>query len=211
MSHIHGRQTLLLAAFAIAVLPAMIALRAQTPAPAPLPQAAVPLTIPRFVRAPNPIALAGAARPGRYLEASGRRAALLGREDGSFEAWVYPLKVAHDVTLSFGIPQYADPIPGANLVSTVDVRPEAATIRYAHAAFTVEATWLVPLNDQGALILLDVSTSEPLTVVVKFRADLKPMWPAALGGQYTYWDSTLKAYVAGEGSGKHAAFHGAVE
>ena len=81
-------------------------------------------------------------------------------------------------------------------------------MRYAHASFTVDATWLVPLNEAGGLVLLDVTTTEPLTVYVKFRPDLKPMWPAALGGQYSYWDDTLKAYVIGEGSGKNAALIG---
>src|SRR5512142_2090307 len=96
--------------------------------------------IPRFARQPNPIALTGAARPSRYMEASGQRAAFLGREDGSFEAWVYPLKVLHDFNLSFGVAAYADPIPGASLASTVDIRPESSTVRYSHASFTVDAT-----------------------------------------------------------------------
>jgi glycogen debranching enzyme len=164
--------------------------------------------IPRFDRGVNPIALTGPARPPRYLEASGRRAAFLGREDGSFEAWAYPLKILHDFNLSFGVSAYADPIPGASLASTVEVRPESSTVRYAHASFTVDATWLVPLDEPGGLVLLDVHTSEPLTIVVKFRIDLKPMWPAALGGQYSYWDDSLKAYVAGEGTGKQAALVG---
>jgi glycogen debranching enzyme len=34
------------------------------------------------------------------------------------------------------------------------------------------------------------------------------MWPAALGGQYSYWDAGLKAYVLGEASGKQAAMIG---
>jgi glycogen debranching enzyme len=164
--------------------------------------------VPRFVRDPNPIAIAGDSRPTRYMEASGRRAAFFGREDGSFEAWAYPIKILHDFHLSFGIAAYADPIPDASVASTVDVRPEAATVRYSHAAFTVDATWLVPLDQPGGLVLLDVRTTEPLTVYVKFRPDLKPMWPAALGGQYSYWDDTLKAYVIGEGSGKNAALVG---
>jgi glycogen debranching enzyme len=167
-----------------------------------------PGTVPRFVRPANPIALTGPARPSRYMEASGRRAAFLGREDGSFEAWAYPLKVLHDFRLSFGVSAYADPIPDASLATTVDIRPEASTVRYAHAIFTVDATWLVPLDQSGGLVLLDVTTSEPITVYVKFRPDLKPMWPAALGGQYSYWDDTLKAYVVGEGSGKNAAIVG---
>ena len=167
-----------------------------------------PGTVPRFARDPNPIALAGSARPTRYMEASGLRAAFLGREDGSFEAWAYPLKILHDFNLSFGIAAYADPIPGASLATTVDVRPEASTVRYSHAAFTVDATWLVPRDLPGGLVLLDVKTTEPLTVYVKFRPDLKPMWPAALGGQYSYWDDDLKAYVIGEGSGRNAAIVG---
>jgi glycogen debranching enzyme len=165
-------------------------------------------TVPRFTREPNPIALTGPARPSRYMEASGQRAAFLGREDGSFEAWAYPLKLLHDFRLSFGVSAYADPISDSSLVTTVDIRPEASTVRYAHAIFTVDATWLVPLDQAGGLVLLDVTTSEPITVYVKFRPDLKPMWPAALGGQYSYWDDELKAYVVGEGSGKNAAIVG---
>jgi hypothetical protein len=188
------------------LLPALLLVAAGAfPTPAAAQQAG---TVPRFAREANPIALAGPARPSRYMEASGHKAAFLGREDGSFEAWAYPLKILHDFQLSFAVAAYADPIPGASLASTVDVRPEAATVRYAHASFTVDATWLVPLDQSGGLVLLDVSTSEPLTVVVRFRPDLKPMWPAALGGQYSYWDDGLKAYVVGEGSGKNAALVG---
>ena len=164
--------------------------------------------IPRFVRDSCPIALTGAARPQRYLEASGRRAAFLGREDGTFEAWVYPLKVLHGFELSFGTPAYANPIPGGELASWVDVRPEATLVRYAHDSFTADAIWLVPQDQPGGLVLLDVRTSVPLRITVKFRIDLKPMWPAALGGQNSAWDEGASAYVAREASGKHAAFIG---
>lgn len=162
----------------------------------------------RFAIEPNPIALAGAARPARYVEASGRRAAFLGREDGTFEAWVYPLKVLHAFQLSFRTPAYAEPIPGADLVSWIDARPEATTIRYAHDSFTADAMWLVPRDESGGLVLLDIHTSVPLQIVVRARIDLKPMWPAALGGQYSYWDPSLSAYVAGEASRRHAAIFG---
>jgi hypothetical protein len=183
---------------------ALASLDAQVPAASR--ERAGPLA--RFAREPNPIALTGPARPSRYMEASGHRAAFLGREDGSFEAWVYPLKVLHDLNLSFAIGAYAEPIPGASLATSVDIRPESSTVRYAHAAFTVDATWLVPIDAPGGLVLLDVHTSEPLTIIVKFRPDLKPMWPAALGGQYSYWDAGVKAYVIGEGSGKNNALIG---
>ncbi len=198
---IRPRPALLLALWLAGAFAPSVAASGQAPRPQPAP-------IPRFDRGANPIALAGPVRPGRYMEASGLRAAFLGREDGSFEAWAYPLKLLHDFTLSFGVAAYADPIPGASLASTVDIRPESATVRYAHASFTVDATWLVPRDEPGGLVLLDVRTSEPLTIVVRFRPDLKPMWPAALGGQYSYWDDGLKAFVVGEGSRKNAAIVG---
>ncbi len=175
---------------------------AQSPPPAAVG------TIPRFERPGNPITLSGPARPLRYMEASGRRAAFLGREDGTFEAWVYPLKVLHGFELSFGTPAYADPIPGASLASSVEVRPEASIVRYAHDSFTADAMWFVPLEEAGGLVLLDIHSSVPLEITVKFRIDLKPMWPAALGGQSSYWDDAARAYVAGEASRKHAALVG---
>jgi len=165
-------------------------------------------TIPRFAFDPSPIALSGEAQGGRFMEASGRRAAFLGHEDGGFEAWAYPLKVLHNFDLSFGVAAYNEPIPGANLASRVVVRPESSTIRYAHAAFTVDATWFVPLEEAGGVVLLDIDASEPVTVRVRFRTDLRPMWPAGLGGQYSYWDNAIKAFVIGEGSRQHAALIG---
>ena len=97
---------------------------------------------------------------------------------------------------------------GSDLASSVDVRPEATIVRYAHDSFTADAIWLVPYDEQGGLVLLDVRTSVPLRITVKFRIDLKPMWPAALGGQNSAWDDTATAYVAGEASRKHAALIG---
>lgn len=187
--------------FLIAIACAMLS----SSAPSPQTPAAA---LPRFSRESNPIALTGPAGRQRYLEASGRRAAFLGREDGTFEAWVYPLKVLHGFDLSFGTPAYAEPIPGSSLASSVDIRPESSTIRYAHDSFTADAMWFVPFDEMGGLVLLDIQTSVPLQITVKFRIDVKPMWPAALGGQYSYWDNDAKAYIAGEASRKHAALIG---
>ena len=45
-------------------------------------------------------------RPGRnwqFLDAVGPHAGLLGREDGTFEAWIYPLKLFRDFQLKFRV------------------------------------------------------------------------------------------------------------
>ena len=158
--------------------------------------------VPRFERGDQPIALTGPARPTAYMEASGRRAAFIGREDGTFEAWVYPLKVLHGFDLAFALDRYRAPVEGVSLARQVDIRPESSTVRYAHDAFTADATWLVPLEEAGGVVLLDVDASEDLSVQVRFRTDLQLMWPAAIGGQYSYWDPELSAYVITESTRK---------
>src|SRR6478672_12380960 len=88
-------------------------------APSSSGQAAEPSTIARFAHGESRIALTGPVRAGRYVEASGRRAAFLGREEGTFEAWSYPIKVLHDFQLSFGTAAYVEPIDSRELATTV--------------------------------------------------------------------------------------------
>jgi len=164
--------------------------------------------VPRFAMDDNPIALRGPARPHAFVEASGRRAAFLGREDGSFEAWIHPLKILHDFELAFEIARYASPIEGRSLATSVDIRPESVTIRYTHDSFTVDAVWFVPLDEAGGVVLLDVESSEDVTVHVRFRTDLELMWPGGLGGQYSYWEGAHNGYVVTESTRSYAAIVG---
>src|ERR1039457_417832 len=47
--------------------------------------------------------LTRAARDWQFLDAVSPRAGLLGREDGIFEAWIYPLKLLRDFKLKFRV------------------------------------------------------------------------------------------------------------
>src|SRR5690242_20046992 len=82
------------------------------------------------------------ARTWEFLDAVGQRAGLLGNEGGTFEAWVYPLKLFGDFHLTFRAGGHE--IPGSALVRTVTMRPEAATLLLASDAFSVRETWFVP-------------------------------------------------------------------
>jgi len=53
-----------------------------------------------------------------------------------------------------------------------------------------------------------VEAFKPLSVVASFTPDLKPMWPAGLGGQYSYWDKEKKYFVISEGTRKNVALIG---
>jgi len=173
-----------------------------------LPRPAPAQSVPRFPIADSPLQLEGPARPGVYLGGPGREAAFFGTETGEFEAWGWPVKLLHDFRLAFKVPEYDEPIPGEQVVRRVIVRPEMMTVVYSHASFTVREHFLVPLNEPGVIVLLDVSTVRPLEIVASFREDLDLMWPAGLGGQYAGWRSDRHRFVLSESRRAYNAYVG---
>ena len=153
--------------------------------------------------------LARAVRPWESISALGQRAALLGNESGRLEAWVYPLKLFRNFELRFITAGYA--VPGSAMARTVTVRPESTTILYVGDTFTARETIFVPVREQGGMITLDVSTSQPLEVEAAFERDFQLMWPAALGGSYSAWDYTLHAFSFADDLNHYSAFVGSPE
>ena len=166
------------------------------------------LRVPRFAIAPSPIQLTGDVRPQQFLGIEGRKAAWLGLETGEAELWVHPLKLATDFQLAFKIPDYTDPIRGADVARTVTVRPELTTITYSHATFTVREHILAPLDEPGILVLLDVQTFRPLQIIGSFRSVFQYAWPAGFGGQYTFWSEDDHAFLMSESLGQRNALIG---
>ena len=128
-------------------------------------------------------------RTWEFLPVVGSRAGLFGDEAGRFEAWVYPLKIFRDFHLTFHVGDRA--LPAESLARTLTVRPESASILYVGDSFRVRETLCVPVNEAGAVILLDVETEEPLEVEASFIGDFQLEWPAALGGTFVTWDSGI--------------------
>ncbi len=158
-------------------------------------------------RAPEPSReLSRTIRTWEFLPVVGTRAGLFGDEAGRFEAWVYPLKIFRDFHLTFHVGDRA--LPSQSLARTLTVRPESASILYVGDSFRVRETLCVPVNEAGAVILLDVETEEPLEVEAAFIADFQLEWPGALGGTYVNWDTKQRAVAFGEEARKYAAFVG---
>jgi glycogen debranching enzyme len=145
-------------------------------------------------------------RTWEFLPVVGTRAGLFGNEAGRFEAWVYPLKIFRDFHLTFHVGDRA--LPAESLARTLTVRPESGSILYAGDSFRVRETLCVPLNEAGAVILLDVETEEPLEVEAAFVGDFQLEWPAALGGTFVTWDAKQRAVIFGEEARKYAALVG---
>jgi len=141
-----------------------------------------------------------------FLPVVGTRAGLFGNENGRFEAWVYPLKLFRDFHLTFHVGDQA--LPAESLARTLTVRPDSASILYVGDSFRVRETLCVPVNEAGAVILLDIETEEPLEVEAGFIADFQLEWPAALGGTYVDWDARQGAFVFAEEAKKYAALLG---
>src|SRR5687767_4306177 len=96
-----------------------------------------PLLIPKFELEKSRLELERYTRLGTFFDVAGRRSGLFGYENRSLEAWVYPLKILDDFNLSFQLEGYPLDIQGADIASSIQVRPEATIFTYSHAAFTV--------------------------------------------------------------------------
>lgn len=145
-------------------------------------------------------------RTWEFLPVVGTRAGLFGTENGRFEAWVYPLKIFRELHLTFHVGDRA--LPAESLARTLTVRPESASILFVGDSFRVRETLCVPVDEPGAVILLDVETEQPLEIEAAFTPDFQLEWPAALGGTYSTWDAKERAFYLGEEARKYGAFVG---
>ena len=155
------------------------------------------------------LVLSGNARDWQFVNAVGPHSALLGREDGTFEAWVFPLKLFRDFHLTFRAGDHQ--IPAANLPRTITIRPESTSIRYISDTFSVCETWFVPLHETGAVVTLQIQSTEPLQTLASFEPDIAWMWPAGMGAAYSEWNPQLKAFRFGEEEHRFYALAGSPE
>jgi len=145
-------------------------------------------------------------RPWEFLPVVGTRAGLFGNEAGQFEAWVYPLKIFRDFHLIFHLGDRS--LPAESLARTLTVRPESASILYAGDSFRVRETLCVPVNESGAVILLEIETESPMEVEAAFTPDFQLEWPAALGGTFVEWDNKDRTFFFGDEAHRYVALVG---
>jgi len=145
---------------------------------------------------------------GSFFDVIGRRSALFGYENRSLEAWVYPLKILDDFSLSFRLEGYPLDINGPDIMTSIRVRPESTMLTYVHAAFTVRQIMVAPIDEPGVVILLDVDTVLPITITASFRPRLRLMWPAPSMTGSLGWGADAHAYTLSEETGRYAGVIG---
>jgi len=171
----------LCAAGAVLFAGAQMASAGQSTAGAKLPESGVVLR-----DTPNPL---------RYFDVTGRKSAVFGRQNGEFEAWIYPVKLLHSFRLEFQQEGQPEAVRGENILREVITRPESTTQVYVHPNFTVREIIWAPLDEPALVVYFDVDSAKPLDITAAFVPDFKPMWPASFGGQHSSWLAEGKAFA----------------
>src|SRR4051794_5658266 len=144
------------------------------------------LSAPNF-NALSPIALD---TPGPLIQAhtealkpftvAGERGVLVGQQDGTFEAWLLPLKVLSHLTIEADVEGYTVPIDVNQQSAQVEVRPDRTVITYAHIGFTVRQIMFSPANapaGTGPVVLFEFDCVHPTDFTLRFTPELRWMWP----------------------------------
>ena len=111
----------------------------------------------------------------------GPRGALLGQQDGSFEAWLFPWKIFSGMQITANMQDYPVPINVNDHAAWIDVQPNATTITYSHANFTIRQIMIAPKVDAdqaGVLVFYQIESVRPMTLTFSLHPVMQRMWPA---------------------------------
>jgi glycogen debranching enzyme len=155
------------------------AIHAQTPAsPAPF-TSLQPLpfdTSGPVLRAP--------AQPQKPFTVAGPRGVLVGQQDGTFEAWVLPVKLLSHLTIEARIQGYSVPVDVNPQAAQIEVRPDRTILTYSHIGFTVRQIMFVPPATTkasgaatGPVVLFEFDCLHPTDFIFRFTPNLAWMWP----------------------------------
>ncbi len=140
------------------------------------------------------IALTERAQAHQPFTVAGEHGAIFGQQDGSFEIWSFPNKIASHFRIEAELANYPIPIEVADYASTIEVNPERTTITYSHAAFTIRQHMFSGRGaaaTAGPAVFFEISAIRPLALTIRFTPDMLPMWPAPnFGRPSAEWFST---------------------
>jgi glycogen debranching enzyme len=112
----------------------------------------------------------------------GPRGTLLGQQDGSFEAWIFPWKILSHMRITAEMKDYPVPIDVNDQAATIDVQPGQTTITFSHPNFTVKEVLFAPQHapeGAGALAFYQIQSVRPMTLTFSFTPEMLRMWPAS--------------------------------
>ncbi|MGH9587720.1 MAG: amylo-alpha-1,6-glucosidase [Acidobacteriaceae bacterium] len=140
-------------------------------------------TLPAFPlqHQPETLSITRRAIPSHPFSVVGPRGAVLGQQNGSYEVWLFPWKILNRVRLQVKMENYDVPINVNAHAASITVWPDATTITFSHANFTIRETIFVPKHvpdGAGALIFYQIQAVRPMTLTVSLNPVMQRMWPA---------------------------------
>ncbi|MSR63969.1 MAG: hypothetical protein EXS08_16215 [Planctomycetes bacterium] len=141
----------------------------------------------------------------RFAEVTGERVALLGREDGPFECWFWPLKLVSE--LRFGLLRGGERLELPE--RTITIHPGELMYEWRGEGVHLRTEIFACRERPGMAFGFALDSAEALELEVSFRCDFRPMWPAGLGGQLVRTDKVTGAFALTEELGRFAALIGA--
>ena len=149
--------------------------------------------------------------PRRFIAVHGRRSLIDGYSEGGLEVWAYPVQLIRNYRLGFRTKGTTSEISGQAILRRITYRPESILRTYVGPNFIVYEKLFVPMHTPGAIITYTVESRQPVDIVVHFVPVLNLMWPAAIGGQDTTWNSSFSGYVMSEPTHRFSAVIGSTD
>jgi glycogen debranching enzyme len=139
----------------------------------------------RFPIHSSPLAIIRPVEPTKPFTVAGEHSALFGEQNGTFEAWLYPVKILSGFRITAELAGYPIPIDVTALAASIEVTPAATTITYSHAAFTVKQRMFATRGDdeRGQAALFEFASVRPLRLTFRFQPEMLRMWPAPSFGK----------------------------
>ena len=117
---------------------------------------------------------------GKPFTVAGIQGAMLGEQEGTFEAWVLPVKLLSNFAIRADVEGYSVPIDLNADAAEIEVFPDHTVITYSHIAFTVRQIMFAPDDAEdgtGAVVLFQIDSTRPMDLTFSFTPEMRPMWP----------------------------------
>lgn len=137
--------------------------------------------LPRAAGSSSGLSITRPSVPHQPFTVAGESGAILGQQNGDFEAWIFPVKILKDFRITAVLADYPIPIELTPLAAQIRVTPAETVITYSHAAFTVRQHMFVPARGTGGtpVILFEIDSVRPMQLTFRFTPEMQRMWPAS--------------------------------
>ena len=138
------------------------------------------------------LALHRPVQAGMPFTVAGEQGVVVGQQEGTFEAWLLPVKLLSHFAIRVEVEGYTVPIELNPDAAQIDVYPDHTTITYSHIAFTVRQTMFAPDQSSsgtgssngtgspdgtGAVVLFQIDSVRPMDLTFSFTPEVRRMWP----------------------------------